>query len=159
MILLNTSCRSGLSSSSHSFNTLLLFRSAQIDFPWYYILQTYSCHWIVGCALCNTNTGCYHNGPVPSQVTNSTACVQLVITDGLHVCACTTRLFGLCCDNQLAHSTNKTLTVLILMPRCIQFHSQILCVRHACTKCKQIAHFVADDVSHKLSPLLYWHIT
>lgn len=43
-------------SSPYGLNTLLLLLSTQISL----VLHT-TCHWLKGCTLCNTNTGCYHN--------------------------------------------------------------------------------------------------
>lgn len=54
--------------SSHGLDTLLLFLYSQIDFPWYNILRDFYCHRPTDCLLCNTNTGCYHNGRGPSRV-------------------------------------------------------------------------------------------
>lgn len=72
---LNTGPSSDLSSTSRGLDTLLLFLLAGIDFPWYYTLQDYYCP--PGCPLCNANTGCCHNSPLPSRVTNTAQVMRL----------------------------------------------------------------------------------
>lgn len=85
--------------------------------------------------LCNNNTGCYHNGPIPAQVT-TTAVLRTVMTNMcFHVCTWAIRSFGPCCDN-LHHSTTKTQLSLFSLSEFL-FHSQI---QNTHAKCRHNAH-------------------
>lgn len=66
-------------SISYGLDTLLLFLSTHIDFPLDFILQDYYCCRLDGRSLYNTNTGCYHNGMVRAQVTNTALVMQAAI--------------------------------------------------------------------------------
>lgn len=46
--------------SSQGFNSVVLFLSTQICTFWCFVLRGYHCR-CLGCGLCNTNSGCYHN--------------------------------------------------------------------------------------------------